>query len=156
VLYQGDELGLEQVEILPDRIRDVAGRDGCRTPLPWTREGGWTDPWLPLGNTARNVEDQRNDPRSILNFVREMIARRRSSPDLLAGRYEALTAPSGVWAYRRGDSTSIAINLSDKPARFDQQELDPWESAVISPSERGAARRTESPSARRPRSSPDT
>jgi alpha-glucosidase len=133
VLYQGDELGLEQVEIPPDRILDVADRDGCRTPVPWTRAGGWTNPWLPLGDTARNVEDEQDDPDSILNFVRGLIARRRSSPDLLAGRYEALTAPQGVWVYRRGDSTSIAINLSDEWARFEQQELGPWECAVISP-----------------------
>ena len=76
VLYQGDELGMEQAEVPEDRIRDVAERDGCRTPLPWTREGGWRDPWLPLGDTRRNVEDERGDPGSTLNFVREMIGRR--------------------------------------------------------------------------------
>jgi alpha-glucosidase len=76
VLYQGDELGLEQVEIPRDRVRDVAGRDGCRTPIPWTREGGWHDPWLPLGDTTRNVEDERPDAHSILNLVRCLIAER--------------------------------------------------------------------------------
>ena len=76
VLYQGDELGLEQVEVPASRVRDVADRDGCRTPLPWTREGGWRDPWLPLGDTSRNVADERGDPGSILNFVRELIASR--------------------------------------------------------------------------------
>ncbi len=72
VLYQGDELGMEQVEVPANRVRDVAGRDGCRTPLPWTRDGGWRDPWLPLGDTSRNVEDERRDPDSILRFVRRL------------------------------------------------------------------------------------
>jgi alpha-glucosidase len=72
VLYQGDELGMEQVAIPRDRILDVDGRDGCRTPMPWTRIGGWRNPWLPLGDTARNVEDERADPDSILNVVRRL------------------------------------------------------------------------------------
>ena len=134
MLYQGDELGLEQVEVPPDRFRDVGGRDGCRTPMPWTRGGGWTDPWLPFGGTSRNVEDQRDDPGSILNFVREAIARRRSSPDLLGGRYEPLPTPPGVWAYRRGDSTTVAINLADEPASLEGGSLGPWEAAVRSTS----------------------
>jgi alpha-glucosidase len=78
VLYQGDELGLEQVPIPEDRIRDVDDRDGCRTPMPWTRAGSWRDPWLPLGDTARNVGDERADPDSILNLVRALIAERRA------------------------------------------------------------------------------
>jgi len=46
---------------VPNRARDVDDRDGCRTPLPWTRDGGWVDPWLPLGETARNVADGRRE-----------------------------------------------------------------------------------------------
>src|SRR5262249_21604895 len=86
-LYQGDEIGLEQVAGPPDRIRDIDDRDGCRTPMPWTRDGGWSDPWLPLGDTSRNVDDQRDDPSSILSFVRETIAARRASADLQSGAY---------------------------------------------------------------------
>jgi hypothetical protein len=56
-------------------VLDVDGRDGCRT-LPWTRSAGWTNPWLPLGDTSRNVEDERADACSILNYVRELIAAR--------------------------------------------------------------------------------
>jgi alpha-glucosidase len=78
VLYQGDELGLEQVEVPEDRILDIAGRDGCRTPLPWTRSGGWTSPWLPLGDGSCNVQDERADPGSTLAFVRNLIAERHA------------------------------------------------------------------------------
>ena len=130
MLYQGDDIGLAQVDVPPDRIRDIDDRDGCRTPLPWTREGGWSEPWLPLGDTVRNVEDQRGDPDSILNFVRETIAMRRSNSDLHSGAYELLEAPNGVWAYRRGADTVVALNLSDERVDFEGRTLQPWEAAV--------------------------
>jgi alpha-glucosidase len=131
VLYQGDELGLEQLDIPADRSRDIDDRDGCRTPLPWTRAGGWTDPWLPVGKTFRNVQDQRSDPGSVLSYVRDLIARRRASDDLRSGTYEPVDAPAGVWAYRRGASTVVAINLSDEPAQFQGRPLEPWEGAIL-------------------------
>ena len=131
VLYQGDEIGLEQVDVPPDRRRDVGveGRDGCRTPMPWTSDGGWSDPWLPLGETTRNVEDERADPKSILNFVRDVIALRRSNADFQSGSYEPLEAPDSVWAYRRGDST-VVLNLSDEPRAYEGTTLAPWEGAI--------------------------
>src|SRR5262249_33551076 len=96
-----------------DRILDVAEppRDPCRTPIPWTRAGGWTDPWLPLQDTTRNVEDQRADPSSTLNFTRDVIALRKRVPDLGTGRYEELDAPSAAWAWRRGSDVTVAVNL---------------------------------------------
>ena len=130
VLYQGDEVGLEQVDVAPDRIRDIDDRDGCRTPLPWTRDGGWPDPWLPLGSTARNVADERRDPRSIRAHTRELIARRRATDDLRSGAYERLPSPPGVWAYRRGARTVVAVNLSDDPAEVEGIVLGAWEGAI--------------------------
>ncbi|MFY9579635.1 MAG: alpha-amylase family glycosyl hydrolase [Gaiellaceae bacterium] len=129
VLYQGDEIGLEQADVPPDRIRDIDDRDGCRTPMPWTSDGGWSDPWLPLGDTTRNVEDERADPNSTLNFVRELIALRRSNADFQSGSYESLDAPDGVWAYRRGGST-VALNLSDEPRAYGRTTLAPWTGAI--------------------------
>jgi alpha-glucosidase len=125
VLYQGDELGLEQTHVPPDGVLDVHDRDGCRTPLPWTPEGGWHDPWLPLGSTARNVEDELADANSILSFVRSVIARRRGSD-----AYESISAPDGVWAYRRGERT-IALNLSDESVRFEGCGLPPWDGMIL-------------------------
>ena len=93
--------------------RDVAAppRDPCRTPFPWTRFGGWDDPWLPLEDTSRNAADQRADPESTLNFATRPDRRRRSLPDLSTGRYAELEAPSGAWAWRRGDGVVVAVNL---------------------------------------------
>jgi alpha-glucosidase len=131
VVYQGDELGLEQAEVPPDRVRDMAGRDGCRTPLPWSRDGGWVDPWLPLDDTTRNAADQRQDPESILSFTQGLIRRRRASRDLRTGVYEQLVAPDGVWAFRRGSRTVVAVNLSDDPTAFEGHPLRPWEGVVL-------------------------
>ena len=130
VLYQGDEIGLEQVVVPPDRIRDIVDRDGCRTPMPWTRDGGWRDPWLPLGDTRRNVDDQREDPESILRFVRDVIASRRAIPDLQSGAYEPVDAPDGVWAYRRG-ATTVALNLSDERLHVEGHALGPWTGSIL-------------------------
>jgi alpha-glucosidase len=112
-LYYGDELALPHGNVPPDHVRDVAvpSRDPGRTPMPWTREGGWTNPWLPLEDTTRNVEDQRADPGSTLHFTRDLIALRKVLADLRSGPYVELPAPSGVWAWRRGDGVVVGINF---------------------------------------------
>ena len=112
-LYYGDELALESGAVPEDRILDVASpsRDPGRTPMPWTPDGGWHDPWLPLTDTRRNVEDQRADARSTLHFTRDLIALRRRLGDLRSGRYEALSAPDGAWVWRRGAGALVAVNL---------------------------------------------
>jgi alpha-glucosidase len=120
VLYYGDELGMRQVEVTGEDLRDIAGRDGARTPMQWSGEpgAGFTEPgvkpWLPFGDFAgRNVEDERRDPRSTLCLVRDLIALRRSSDDLRRGDYATLASEPTTWAWRRGDSTTVAVNLSD-------------------------------------------
>ena len=112
-LYYGDELALESGVVSEDRILDVASpsRDPGRTPMPWTPDGGWHDPWLPLTDTRRNVEVQRADAGSTLHFTRDLIALRRRLGDLRSGRYEALPAPDGTWVWRRGAGTLVAVNL---------------------------------------------
>ena len=129
VLYQGDEIGLEDIEVSHDDMRDplgvlywpaYAGRDAMRTPMPWrdVPGGGFTEPgtrpWLPLGPTARcNVEQQRSDPLSTLTLTRDLIALRRRTPDLQTGGYEMTAAPEGVWAWRRGARTLVVLNMCD-------------------------------------------
>jgi alpha-glucosidase len=115
ILYYGDELGMEQVEIPPEEQLDRAHhRDGARTPMPWSTrpDPGW---WLRHGETARNVEDMEADPRSTLAFTRALIELRRSLPELRLGAYATLPAGPGVWAWRRGESAVVAVNLSDRP-----------------------------------------
>ncbi len=132
VLYQGDEIGLSDVPLSREDLRDplgvrfwpaYAGRDAMRTPMPWrdVPGGGFTDPgtrpWLPLGPTAGcNVEDQRPDPGSTLTLVRDLIALRGRTADLRAGDYATMAAPDGVWAFRRGGRVVVALNLSGHDA----------------------------------------
>jgi alpha-glucosidase len=129
VLYYGDELGMCDVPVLPGQRRDPVGtgaydagpgRDPCRTPMPWSPQpgGGFTtaeaEPWLPLSAQAGvTVEEQRNDPNSMLVLTRDLIALRRSEADLAGGGYRALPAPDGVWAYSRGERFAVVLNLSD-------------------------------------------
>jgi alpha-glucosidase len=91
-LYQGEELGLEEAEVAPERRQDPMfrrsggekqGRDGCRTPLPWEADAagfGFTtgDPWLPFGadSAVRAADVQRRDPASTLNTYRRLLAAR--------------------------------------------------------------------------------
>jgi alpha-glucosidase len=120
-LYYGDELALADGDVPPELVRDVATptRDPCRTPMPWTREGGWNDPWLPLLDTSRNVEDQRADPNSTLHFTRDLIALRRELADLSSGAYVELPSPPDAWAWRRGEGTVVAINLGEDAVEID-------------------------------------
>jgi alpha-glucosidase len=120
-LYYGDELALLDGAVPPERRLDRAEppRDPGRTPMPWSPEGGWRDPWLPLEDTSRNVEEQRTDPASTLHFTRALIAARRRLPDLRTGSYAALDAPGDVWAWRRGESCAVAVNLGSKEELVD-------------------------------------
>src|SRR5436190_1703563 len=129
VLYYGDELGMPQGDVPREQRHDMAGRDGARTPLPWN--GGWRDPWLPPSADVAPVAAQRDDQGSLLNFARLLIAQRRASPDLVDGAYESLPSPDGVWAFRRGDHTTVAVNLSDDAAELgDGLRLAPWQGVV--------------------------
>jgi alpha-glucosidase len=131
VLYYGDELGMPEAQVPVDRRRDMDGRDGARTPLPWN--GAWTNPWLPETARVASVEAQRADRDSFLTFCRALIAQRRASPDLLEGDYETLPAPDGAWTFRRGETTGVAVNLSDEPVEVElgrTLRLVPWEGVV--------------------------
>ena len=130
-ILQGDELGLPDADVPEDRLvdplsieyRPVVNRDAARTPMPW-RPGpgaGFTDPgvepWLPIGDRDRlSVAEQRDDPNSTLLLTRALLALRRELADLRDGPYVGWTAPDGVWAWRRGATVLVAVNLSERPA----------------------------------------
>jgi alpha-glucosidase len=102
-LYQGDEIGLGEGPG-HDPPYDRAGRDRYRHPMQWdgSPSGGFSDgePWLaPVDPAERNVADQREDPDSMLSYVRELIRARRE----LGSEFRLLDAPDGVLAYQRGE-----------------------------------------------------
>jgi alpha-glucosidase len=128
-LYQGDEIGLADGPG-GERVYDRAGRDRFRHPMQWdaSPNGGFTtgDPWLRAVEPERvNVEAQRDDPRSTLSLVRDLLALRR----VLGDGLELLGAAPGVLAYVRGEHT-IAVNTTadERPAPLDGEvvlETDP-------------------------------
>ena len=79
-IYQGEELGLPDATIPPDRVVDVDGRDPERAPIPWTPEGpgyGFTtadSAWLPFIDEAAtlNAATQAEDPHSTLNLTKAL------------------------------------------------------------------------------------
>jgi alpha-glucosidase len=107
ILFQGDEFGMEDVVVPHELLCDPApiSRDVSRTPIPWEPGplGGFTtgNPWLPLGDTQRNIADQRANPTSLLNDTRRLITLKKR----LSGPYEALPAEPDHWRYRRGGVT---------------------------------------------------
>ncbi|WP_340265933.1 alpha-amylase family glycosyl hydrolase [Sphingobium mellinum] len=143
ILYQGEELGLTQVDIPFDRLQDpeaianwplTLSRDGARTPIPWeagASEAGFSTapPWLPPGeeNLAKAVDAQEADPDSLLNFTRAMLALRRDTPALRYGRLDLLLADDNRLVFRRvaGDQALLcAFNLSGQAV--------PWPDPVAS------------------------
>jgi alpha-glucosidase len=126
VLYYGDELGLPDTDVPPDRIVDpvtkafhgIVNRDAARTAMPWSSipGGGFTEPgvepWLPFGDlSAYTVAAQRDDPNSILRFVRDLLAVRRAEPDLREGDYVDAGSRADLWVFRRGARVVVAVNL---------------------------------------------
>ena len=133
-LYYGDEIGMHQMIIAPEDVRDPfeknvpglgVGRDGCRTPMQWdaSEYAGFSNhkPWLPLArdHARENVALLDADPQSILSFTRALIALRRKLPALSAGDYVPVKAEGDLLAYVRRSADSaviVVLNLGAKPA----------------------------------------
>ena len=132
-LYYGDEIGMHQVAIAPEQVRDPfeknvpgigVGRDGCRTPMQWdaTAHAGFSSatPWLPLSEdfVHGNVVNLEADARSIFSLYKALIALRRKLPQLRSGDYVPVAAQGDLLLYRRqreGKAVVIALNLGDRP-----------------------------------------
>jgi alpha-glucosidase len=122
-LYQGEELGLPEVEDIPPDLRQDPtwemsghtdpGRDGCRVPLPWSGTeppfgfspaGASAAPWLPQPASwaALTQQSEHDDGHSMLSLYRDALARRR---EVLEGLDlpSWLDSPQGTLAFRRGD-----------------------------------------------------
>jgi alpha-glucosidase len=131
VLFQGDELGLVDSPVPPERMVDRVGRDGARTPMPWdpSPNAGFTsagaEPWLPIGeHLTANVASQAEDPDSVLALTRRLISLRRSSDALRRGRFGFVAATRSFLTYLReaGDERHlVALNFSDIPEEIPVQ-----------------------------------
>ncbi len=134
-VYQGEELGLDQVEIGFADLKDpeaianwplTLGRDGARTPMPWCASSpglGFSPgkPWLPIGpsHAALTVGSQLDDPASMLLLTRRLIALRKHRDALLVGDMTIIEASDDLLVFERaapGETLICAFNLSAGPA----------------------------------------
>ncbi|WP_049621719.1 alpha-glucosidase family protein [Frateuria defendens] len=131
-VYQGEELGLGEAQVPYEALRDpygiafwpnFKGRDGCRTPIPWTGEApgaGFSrgTPWLPVPaeHRALAVAAQEADAHSALHGFRRFLHWRRTQPALCEGDIAFLDTPEPVLAFTRrlgGETVLVAFNLGD-------------------------------------------
>jgi len=132
ILYYGEELGMENND--PKRVEDVKdpagrrswpqdkGRDGERTPMQWNpaENAGFSKatPWNPVDPRYRqyNVETEKKDPTSILNYYQRLLALRHSTRALLDGNYIPLNeSDPNVLSYLRsykGENVLVVLNMS--------------------------------------------
>ena len=122
-LYQGEELGLENVEVPEGLRQDPAWlrthrdwRDGCRVPIPWSGDAppyafgpGTGQPWLPqpLDWADRSVAAQEQDPDSTLAFYKAALAARRKHTIDTTENVELLDAGADLLAFTRGELTVV-------------------------------------------------
>jgi alpha-glucosidase len=136
-LYQGDEIGMTDVSMPANRVRDPwemnvpglgLGRDPARTPMQWnaTDNAGFSlaEPWLPVsGDFAQvNVASQAVDPDSILSIYRSLLALRRAEPALSIGEYALLSATEQVLAYVRQHGPRrllVVLNFTGRAAHLE-------------------------------------
>jgi alpha-glucosidase len=129
-IYQGEELGLDEVEDIPVELRQDPmwrraghGRDGCRVPLPWSDDAppfGFSPveadgpPWLPQPPEWKEhtVQAQTGDPRSMLELYRTAIRVRHAEADLADGTLAWLPSADGTLAFARGAAFGCVVNMS--------------------------------------------
>ncbi len=117
IIYQGEELGLTQVDIAFEDLQDpeaianwplTLSRDGARTPMPWQSgalNGGFSEaqPWLPVSDDhhALAVDKQQTDPSSLLNLTRTLVLLRKNHEAMRSGRLNILQADGDLLVFER-------------------------------------------------------
>jgi len=144
-LYYGEEIGMRDVPIPPQRICDPVGkrfaplgRDPERTPMQWSAApgagfSGAADTWLPIAAdfAACNVAAQVDDPDSLLSLYRRLIWYRKTAPALSEGGYQSLDAPPDTFVFLRRHRTQhllVALNFAGEPRRL---QVDGWTSGQL-------------------------
>ena len=154
-IYQGEELGLGEADVPFEALQDpygitfwpnFKGRDGCRTPLPWTDAAlaGFTtgEPWLPIPeeHRERSVAVQSHDPSSVLSALRQFLAWRKTMPTLVRGDIRFLDSAEPVLLFERSlgpETLLLAFNLSAEPTRLALPE-GVWQALEVPGTDMGA------------------
>jgi alpha-glucosidase len=137
-VYQGEELGLPEVENIPDERRHDPmwhrsngadpGRDGCRIPIPWSADvppygfspAGAATSWLeqPVNWGRLTVEAQLRDSGSMLSLYRRGLRLRREAPWDGASTIAWLPSTEDVLAFARGEHFVCVVNFGPEPVRL--------------------------------------
>jgi alpha-glucosidase len=134
-VYQGEELGLTEADVAFEDLRDpwgiefwpdFKGRDGCRTPMPWSSQlpyGGFTTakPWLPIppAHLALAVNEQERDRSSVLHMFRRFLFWRKKHPALVYGDIAFVQSSEPILAFERswnGERILCVFNFSNRDA----------------------------------------
>lgn len=144
-IYQGEELGFEEAILTREQLRDpygitfwpaFKGRDGCRTPMAWSKQQGNddfsnTDTWLPVAPQQRliAVDQQLHDQHSLLAHYRHCIQLRKDHPALAKGELEGLNSTGTVLQFQRtmnGERLLCVFNLSQEETSVAQLPEGHW------------------------------
>ncbi|AWW75592.1 alpha-glucosidase [Erythrobacter sp. KY5] len=138
IIYQGEELGLPQGHVAFADLQDpeaiinwphTLGRDGARTPMPWSAEApqaGFSQAnrtWLKVDpdHAARAIDRQSAEPGAVLNYTRKLLTIRNDNPPLVSGSSELLDTPDDIVAFIRhdgGGEVLCAFNLGQSPIEW--------------------------------------
>ncbi|MEC3982350.1 glycoside hydrolase family 13 protein [Amycolatopsis sp. H20-H5] len=138
-VYQGEELGLWEIEDIPGELRQDPvwertqhtdpGRDGCRVPIPWSGAEppfgfGASSPWLPQPGewAGYTSEAQAADPASMLTLYREGLRLREAEPSLGDGELRWLVQLAGVLGFSRDPGFAFLLNFSDSPVSLPRHD----------------------------------
>jgi alpha-glucosidase len=143
-LYYGDEIGMHDADIPPERVQDPLakgmpgkglGRDPARTPMQWdsSPNAGFSppnvEPWLPVPNDYKqlNVSVERDDLHSMLTLTRTLLELRHTAPALNAGSYHPIeNVPTTCFVYLRQFADQrylIALNFSNEQQTLSLPEI---------------------------------
>lgn len=146
IIWQGEELGLSQVDIPFDKLQDpeaianwplTLSRDGTRTPMPWIADAencGFSphDPWLPLGadHADMAVDRQQGDPASMLAATRRFVALRSANEALRTGNIRILDAQNDLLVFERRSENQLLqciFNLGEQSIDWTPDGAAQWQ-----------------------------
>lgn len=145
ILWQGEELGLTQVDIPFEHLQDpeaianwplTLSRDGTRTPMPWAADApqcgfSTATPWLPFGpdHAALAVDQQEGVAGSLLTLTRDLVAFRNDHDALLVGTMKVLAATGDLLVFERTTADEhllCAFNFGTTPLDWTPAQPDRW------------------------------
>jgi oligo-1,6-glucosidase len=109
-------------------IQKQNARDNSRTPFQWddTKNSGFSSgkPWLKLHPNFKtiNAEEQDNNPKSVLNYFRNLVQLRKNNPILVYGTYTLIDRENpNIFCYTRqlnGKKLLVLLNFTDKTVAY--------------------------------------